>query len=133
MRNWLARIMNGRYGMDKLSQCLLIVWFALAALNIFIGSTAIAIIQFIPAVLFLLRFFSRNAAARSAENRLFLEYWKKLREWFAFQYKKLSEIGTHRYIKCPDCKAVLRVPRKTGTHTAVCPRCGKRFEKKIIL
>lgn len=34
------------------------------------------------------------------------------------------------YVTCKNCKAVLRLKRRRGIHTAVCPKCGK--DVKVI-
>jgi hypothetical protein len=34
--------------------------------------------------------------------------------------------------ECPHCKANLRLPRKKGKHSVVCPRCKERFEVKNL-
>lgn len=133
MRNFLQRFMSGRYGLDNLSKFLLILWFGLAAVNIIFRETAIYIVSLVPAVLFFFRFFSTNTTRRIAENTKYLAVVNKSGSWFKLQWQKLREIRTHRYIKCPECRAVLRVPRKTGKHTLVCPRCSKRFETDIKL
>jgi len=133
MRDFLRRFMNGRYGMDNLSRFLLIVWFGLAVLNIFAGKSYIYVISLVPAFFFFFRVLSTNKYKRSQENAKYVDIARKTGAFFRFQWQKLSEIGTHRYIKCPGCKAVIRVPRKTGKHTLVCPRCSKRFETNIII
>ncbi len=133
MRNWLQKLMYGRYGFDSLSQFILILLFIFAFINIFVNSIIIYIISLIPMVIFIFRFFSKNKTKRIAENNKFNKIKNKIFSWFKFQWQKIREIKTHRYIKCPQCKATLRVPRKLGEHTAVCPKCKNRFETKIII
>lgn len=133
MRNWLSKFMNGRYGLDNLSKFFMIMWFSLAAVNIFFRSSYIYAISLIPAFFFFFRVLSRNTVKRNAENVKYLAILNKCGSWLKFQWQKLREIGTHRYVKCPGCHAVLRLPRKTGKHTTVCPRCSHRFDIKIII
>ena len=40
---------------------------------------------------------------------------------------------THRYCKCPYCKAVVRItkPGNGRTISIQCPHCGRNFEKKL--
>lgn len=133
MRNWLNRLLYGRYGFDNFSKFLMIVWFALAALNIFIRHIGVYALSMIPAVLIFLRMFSRNIAKRSAENAAYNRIMRKAGSRFKFHFLKLREIKTHRYRKCPACRAVLRLPRRPGKHTTVCPKCKNRFDVKIIL
>lgn len=44
---------------------------------------------------------------------------------------KLPKDKDHVYRICPSCKANIRLPKKKGTHTVRCPRCGVLFEVKI--
>lgn len=133
MRNFLAKFMYGRYGLDPLSKFMMILWFATAAVNIALKSNILYALSMIPAFLFFFRVLSRNTAKRRAENVKFQAIAGKITLWLKFRLQKLREIKTHRYIRCPGCHAVLRFPRRTGKHTAVCPKCKNRFETRIIL
>ncbi len=133
MRNWLTKFMYGRYGMDQLSKFTMILWFSTAVINIFFKNQIIYIISLIPAFIFFYRVLSRNTVKRSAENAKYNIIAGKVSAWFKFRLLKLREIKTHRYIKCPGCHVVLRLPRKTGKHTTVCPKCKNRFECRIII
>lgn len=44
---------------------------------------------------------------------------------------KLKTDKDHCFRICPECKANIRLPKKKGKHTVVCPRCRCRFEVKI--
>ena len=129
--NWL----RGRYGTDDLNRALLAVWVILAFLNIFIGSTVIYLISVTIALVTLFRMLSKNFAARRRENEFYLRHFAKyvnaLKTKFGLLKRMFAERKTHRYIKCPKCRSILRVPYRKGTHTAVCPKCRERFEKTI--
>lgn len=133
MPNWLNKFMYGRYGFDNLSRFMMILWFAIAFINLFFKSYILYAVTLIPAFLILFRMLSRNIIKRRAENARYQAIANKTGAWFSFRRQKLREIKTHRYRKCPHCSAVLRLPRKTGVHTALCPRCKNRFEVKIVL
>lgn len=133
MRNLITKFMYGRYGIDNLSKFIMILWFSTAVINIFFKNNIIYIVSLVPAFLFFFRVLSRNTVKRSAENAKYQAIADKVSAWIKFRWLILREIRTHRYIKCTGCHAVLRLPRKTGTHTAVCPKCKNRFEIKIII
>ena len=38
----------------------------------------------------------------------------------------------HVYKKCPNCRAVLRLPRRKGRHTTICPKCKKEFRVYVF-
>lgn len=63
-------------------------------------------------VLICFRMFSRNIVARSAENRKFLPIYNAVTGWFRLTFKKIRDRKDYRYIKCPVCKAQLRVRNK---------------------
>lgn len=44
---------------------------------------------------------------------------------------KLKTDRDHCFRICPECQANIRLPKKKGKHTVVCPRCKCRFEVKI--
>ena len=132
LKNFFMRFMYGRYGVDDLSKFLLGCWMGLAVINIFVGSLILYLLSLVFAVIVFYRMFSRNTQKRASENAKYKSMVGRIGKWFRFQGQKLREIGTHRYIRCPSCKATLRVPRKTGKHTLVCPRCSHRFETRIL-
>lgn len=136
MNDWRARLMNfmyGRYGMDKLNIALLILWIILSFINIFIHNIFFYIFTYIPPILVIFRFLSKNTYKRSNENQIFLKYFFAVKNWFKLQVRKCKEIKTHRFLKCPNCKATVRVPNKRGKHTICCPKCRKDFKKRIVL
>lgn len=133
MRKWLTKFMYGRYGFDNLSRFLMVIWFAIAFINIFFKSYILYTVTLIPAFFIFFRLFSRNIIKRRAENTRYQVIADKTGAWFRLSWQKLREVKTHRYRNCPNCRAVLRLPRKTGVHTAVCPQCQKRFEVNITL
>lgn len=138
MRNFLYKIsafMQGRYGADELNITLIVLSVILAIVNRFVYNLPVRIIMSVISIgllgLAVFRFLSTNIYARSAENRKFKPVFKAVTGWFSLTYKKLRDGRTHRYCKCPACKAQLRVKNVKGTHTVRCPKCGNKFEKKI--
>lgn len=134
MRSFLykfAMFMQGRYKMDQLNFVLISISLALSIINIFPRSIIIYLFELLFMALFIFRFLSKNIYKRGAENRKFLSLWEKTRDSFILHKNKIKEFKTHVYIKCPYCKAQLRVKRINGKHKVRCPRCGESFEKKI--
>ena len=133
IKRWLYRFMYGRYGNDKLNNCLLWVYIGLLLLQMVLmlladASIAIRVIYRIVSILSLAvaftalyRSFSRNIAKRRRENEKLLNFLKLMAA-------KKRDRKTHVYRKCPKCHAVLRLPKAKGKHTVVCPRCHERFE-----
>lgn len=123
--------MYGRYGTDTLGNVLLIAYFVILVLHTFIGffwgnvwvDAAIWLITSALAVTVIWRMFSRKIAKRRQENEKFCGFFRLIRN-------KIRDRKTHVYRKCPECGAVLRLPRAKGKHNVVCPRCKKKFKVK---
>jgi len=135
-RDRLARFMWGRYGVDGLYYGLLVTYLLLWILQGFIKidvARAIVSLAGLGALAFMIfRVFSRNIAARRKENERFMRFWTKVKNFFVLQKNKLRDIKGFTYKKCPACKITLRLPRKKGTHSVVCPKCKNRFEVKNL-
>lgn len=135
MRKFIQKIyafMQGRYGYDQLNTAILIVWAILFVLNLFLRNWIVQLIEIIPVGLLLFRMLSKNINKRMYENRKYLAIYEKVTGFFKLQAKKFKERKTARYIKCPYCKAQLRVPARKGKHTVRCPKCKGEFKKRIL-
>ena len=140
-REKLARFLYGRYGSDQLYNAL----FAAELVLLFIGTVLsilgrvkpvlgiVAVVFYLSAlglmVFAMYRFFSRNIPKRRRENEAWLRFKAKFR-----RKPKVTlppDTPTHVFRACPKCRATLRLPRQSGKHTALCPRCGHAFGVKV--
>lgn len=132
----LRAFFAGRYGVDGLYYGLLCVFVIAWLARLFTNNIPLMIILWLvqaAALIFMIfRCFSRNIWARRKENEKFMKFFRSVKSFFILQKNKLRDIRGYRYRKCPHCKAMLRLPRRKGTHSVVCPRCKKRFDIKII-
>ena len=134
MRERFYRFMQGRYGVDTLSKCM--VWVALAAMlvSMLLGENRLApmfsILSFAALIYCYFRMFSRNVSKRYAENQAFLAKTAGLRGAFARQMNVLRQLKTHHIYRCPGCKQKIRVPRGKGRIEIRCPKCSATFIKK---
>ena len=140
MRNLIQRFMifmQGRYGTDTLNKFLaglfLVLWLInLLIMRFFLVTRLIFyFLELAVLTLFIFRALSRNINKRSAENRAFLKVYNPVKSRIKLSIQKFKDRKEFRYLKCPVCKAQLRVKNKKGMHTVRCPRCGSEFEKKI--
>ena len=138
MRNFfesINRFLQGRYGMDTLNGFLLVLSMVIWTANIFVFNRLahyiIMAVQFGILALCVVRALSRNITRRSAENRAFRRVYDPAKNWVKLTWKKLRDRKDYRYIKCPVCKAQLRVRNIKGRHNVRCPKCKSEFEKKI--
>ncbi|MGN0520361.1 MAG: hypothetical protein ACI4LB_06435 [Candidatus Fimenecus sp.] len=153
-RDRFFRFMEGRYGLRGLSdnmQILLVaVYFLLALVNIFARSRIVGALETLILLYTLFRVFSKNILARENENRVVTAWGYKIRDAFRFReanaqrrkeqravnkekravQKERRKDKEHIYRECPECGATLRLPRKKGKHSVLCPRCGNKFGVK---
>lgn len=139
IRRKLAAFMRGRYGstgIDKLGTALIVSGFILYFICLFFRTGAVHYVltglSTALYVYFIFRLISRNYAARQKENRAFCSFRTKVKNFFKLQKDRIKDIKTHRYRKCPHCKATLRLPAKKGTHSVMCPKCGERFNVRNL-
>lgn len=130
--------MYGRYGNDDLNKAIMVLWIALAVVNLFLNFSLIHLAVMLLCVLLLFRTMSRNIAARSRENQKYLSLvqkprglWRALKGRISFARTRFAQRKTHCFFKCPSCGTSLRVPRKKGTMDIRCIRCKHQFTKKI--
>ena len=129
----LRRFMAGRYGSDRLNQCLLGAALVLIlisrnpkwiALNVPIGGrqvqwmSMLSLLAYVPLIWSMFRMYSRNIEARRRENAAFLRFFSRLTD------------KQYRYFRCPGCRQVVRVPRGKGKINIRCPKCSRQFIKK---
>ncbi len=128
--------MWGRYGIDGLYYVLLVaylvLWLIQSIVEPDIAKSLISIAGLAVLCFMIFRVFSKNIPARRRENEKFMRIWTKIRNFFVLQKNKIRDIKGYTYKKCPSCKATLRLPRKKGAHSVVCPKCKNRFEVKNI-
>ncbi len=134
----LARFMYGRYGSDRLNRALLIAYLVIAIVNFIVGffndSVAVYLVFWIILtaifIITVLRMFSRNIYARQRENAAYLRFIGNIGNRFRVISGNLRE-HDKKYVICPSCKAVIRFPRKKGTHSASCPKCRAKLTVKV--
>lgn len=124
------RVMQGRYGADALGQAILWAGIAVSLVEMVTGSMLLGVASMGLFVWALWRMFSRNRAARAAENQKFLIGWNKLRRSVSQFWARVKHAREYKYFKCPQCKAKLRLPRKVGNVTVTCKTCHNRFDIK---
>jgi hypothetical protein len=122
--------MYGRYGPDQLSMALLIFSVLLTAIARFARLPLFAIISYIPLGFCIFRMLSRNINRRSLENYKFSMLISPVYAWFVKTRRRLAESSTHKFMKCPKCKAKLRLPKGKGKIVVTCPKCRNEFKAK---
>jgi len=124
----LQQFMYGRYGFDELSKVLNIISLALWAISLFIPYVYPIVLILLLWVIF--RTYSRNISKRQLELNKYFHIKNKISGWFKLKKDIIKNRKTHRYYKCPICKANLRVPKGRGKIEISCPKCHHKFIKK---
>lgn len=133
MRERFMRFMQGRYGTDQFSQCLLVIALILILLSSFVSETVggiFYIVGWAAAIYAYFRVFSKNIPKRYAENQAFLTKTSRIRNYFANQKNLAQQRKIYRIYKCPGCKQKIRVPKGKGRIEIRCPKCSTTFIKK---
>lgn len=122
--------MQGRYGQDAFTRFLLGAMLACVVLNLLVGSRFLSIMAWALLVYAYFRLFSRNHAARYAENQRYLNATAKLRYWFEQQKRLKEERKYHHIYVCPKCRQKIRIPKGKGKVMVRCPKCRHEFQKR---
>ena len=125
----------GRYGNDQLNFAIVLCALVFGLLTVFtkgIADLVFSLIQWMLLVTWALRAFSKNHYNRQKENQSFLRLWSSAKKKFSAVGAFFTRVSDreHKYFKCPNCKARLRVPKGRGEITVTCPCCRNRFDKK---
>jgi uncharacterized protein YbaR (Trm112 family) len=128
--NWLKRFMTGRYGGDQLSIVLLITSVLFTLISSLTKLPLLALVGYIPLGLCIFRMLSKNVTKRSMENYKFSILVSPVYSWFKKTQQHVLDAKTHKYFKCPNCKAQLRIPKGKGKIVITCPKCKTEFEAK---
>jgi len=135
MRSWrdkLVRFFYGRYGVDQFYYGLLVIYLILFLIHSFIHHWSLTILSSIVVLYAFFRALSKNISARRKENQYFLRLWNPVKTELKLCKDKIRDCKHSRYRRCKHCAAILKLPRKKGKHTVVCPKCGQRFSVRIL-
>lgn len=131
LRYKLMKFMSGRYGLDALFYVLFAISAVLVVVNMFVGSIILQLVIDAIMIYAFYRVLSRNIAARRRENLLVTGLAHEIKKRRSICRQRRADY-THIYKKCPRCHAVLRLPRRKGKHTTVCPKCSKEFKVHVF-
>lgn len=127
----LRLFLQGRYGADGFSNFLI----ALSMISVLISyfkplrfmyALGLALMAFA-----VFRFLSKNYDKRYAELRAYQNIISKPKAFLNLAKNKWRDRKTHRYYKCKNCKATLRVPKGRGKIEITCPKCKTKVIKKV--
>ena len=134
------RFMAGRYGADELNKFLticgwvaLLLGFVLSGINngvtAAIGSLLVTL-SWAVLIYSIFRTLSKNTSRRAAENYKYFACKNKCLTWLRSLKTRWQDRKVHRYFRCPQCRAMVRVPKGKGKIRITCPKCRHQFVKK---
>lgn len=127
IKNYLQKV----YGVDFLSKTMIVVALILSLINLKFKNRVIEVITMILIVYFgIFRVFSVNKYQRMIENQKFAKAVKPMTDFFEKYKIRASNSKDKKYIKCPNCKKEMKIPRNKGKIKVTCPHCGHKFVKK---
>ncbi|MBE5808068.1 MAG: hypothetical protein E7317_06985 [Clostridiales bacterium] len=133
----LRSFMMGRNGADQLAFASLIAGVILALLSGFTGSGVLHVLSTVGYLYALFRMLSRNIAKRQVENQRFMEFFGGTKDKTTQGWQRLKNSATYKYVSCPECKTLLRLPRKgkdgkkLGSVNVTCTKCRHSFTTKV--
>lgn len=129
----IKQFFEGRYGTDLLSWVLIIVGLVVSVISGRLGSDALrillSIMSFAMVIFAFYRSYSRNIEARRKELQAFKSIFSAPINFVKVEKMKKND-PEHLYIKCPNCKTTLRVPKGKGRIILTCPKCQNKIEIK---
>lgn len=125
----MMRWMMGRYGVDGLTQALMIVAAVIVVLNFFLSSSVLSLLALALMVYGTFRMFSRNIPARTRELQVYNSLMVKPRAWWA-RRNVLKTDANKRQADRNAAKAAERVQKMAAREARKNDRDQKRANKR---
>lgn len=120
----------GRYGIDHLYKALLLLSIVISIIGMLTDFELLNTIALAILIYAVYRVLSRDTAKRARENAAFLNWYNTLRNKMSNKKNHLNDMKTHKFLKCPQCRQTLRVPKGKGKIRITCPKCNTKFETR---
>ncbi|MGN0335750.1 MAG: hypothetical protein ACI4DV_08855 [Lachnospiraceae bacterium] len=130
MKEKFYRFMQGRYGSDEFSRFLVGAGLVCAVLSFVTRFSLFYWLVWILLIYSYYRMFSKNHAARYAENQKFLTLKNRWRYQWENQKRLHEQKKIYHIYRCPYCKQKIRIPKGKGTIIITCPKCKEEFGKR---
>ena len=140
MKERLRKFMVGRYGADELNRFLTICGWVLLLAGFVLSSiqknathilgSLMVTLSWALLIWSIFRTLSKNTQKRASENYQYFVYKNKVVSWWKQRKTRWQDRKVHRYFRCPQCRATVRVPKGKGKIRITCPHCKNQFVKK---
>ena len=127
-QNQMLKFMQGRYGVDQFSNCLIWMGVGLALFTLFFHSYILVVISWVLIVYAYVRIFSKQVEKRYKQNQIFLDKTYAIRSVYAnLKYRiRYGKNGA----PCRKCGQKIRIPAGRGKIMVTCPKCHYQFKKR---
>ena len=133
-REKMLKFMQGRYGVDQFSNCLIWTGVAVSLLAVVFRNQILVMLSWLLIIYAYIRIFSKQINKRYKQNQFFLDKTYGLRSIFAnLKYRiKYGKNGapSHHIYKCRKCGQKIRIPAGRGKIMVTCPKCKYQFKKR---
>ena len=126
----MQRLMSERYGADQLSLHLLILGIVFYLISLFTGFFPLSLASTGLYIYTAFRMLSKNRVKRAAENTKYLSAFYQTKQKSHQTVLRLKNRKEYKYFRCPQCKALLRMKRGSGTMHVTCGKCKHQFDQK---
>lgn len=130
MKEKIYRFMQGRYGMDSLSNFLIVTALVVAVLDAFTRTHVLNIVAWALIIFAYTRIFSKNHSRCIAQNVWFYQHTKGARSFFQKEKSRMRIRKTHHIYTCKSCGQKIKIPRGKGKIVVTCPKCRNEFVKR---
>lgn len=135
IKNFLNKFMQDRYGVDMLNQTLVYIGLIFSIIAVLVQNpNGRRIFQNLTLVVILyavFRMLSKNINKRYQENIKFVKATKPIRAEIQILRLKWRDRKEYKYVRCDNCKNVMRVPKNKGKIKIKCRKCGNEFIKRV--
>ncbi|MDR2932473.1 MAG: hypothetical protein LBV27_05130 [Oscillospiraceae bacterium] len=129
--NRLRQLFYGRNGFDALNMIIIVIGAVFLFLSAVLDTAPLAFVFLVCLLVCLYRALSTDLKTRRWENNLVMGLGGRIEGFFKLRVRMIKERKTHKYLKCPGCKARLRVPRGRGKINIRCVKCGVEFIRTV--
>ena len=130
MRNFINKLLYGRYGVDQFSIALLGFSVLFSLLFTFTDWTILYIISSAILVFAIYRIFSKNFTRRQKGYQGWLKFSTTFKKKSNKCVRRIKDFPHFKYYTCMNCKQTMRIPRGKGRIEIRCPKCGYSFRSK---
>lgn len=130
LRLRLQSMMQGRNGVDALSNFTLLLGLGLLMLDLLLGSGVMRFVGLALYVITLYRMFSRNKPKRMQENSRYLAISGVVRAKVQQFIQRRKNSKQYKYFRCPQCGTLLRLTRGCGPVQVTCAKCKHEFSQR---